>query len=139
MKLWEEFKFLPGAVLGMKNLTEKGHKIFIISNQAGIGRCLMTESDLNTIHEKMVLELAKSGVAISGIYYCPHHWEENCECRKPKPGMFFRAAYEHSIDLTKSIFIGDDERDAEAGEAAWIKTILVRPDFGLLEISKALP
>jgi len=139
VKTWDEFKFLPGAVEGMKHLMGKGYTIFIVSNQAGIGRGLMSEADLTGIHNNLNTELKKNTIALSGIYYCLHHWEENCECRKPKPGMFFRAATEHSIDLTKCVFIGDDERDAEAGDAAWIKTILARPDFGLLEISKELP
>jgi D-glycero-D-manno-heptose 1,7-bisphosphate phosphatase len=138
VKSWDEFKFLPGALEALKILTQNGYEIYIISNQAGIARGMMTEDDLKEIHEKMKKELRKCGASISDIYYCPHGWDEGCECRKPKPGMFFQAAREHYLDLTKIIFIGDDERDVEAGEAAGVKTILVAPNKSFLGIVKEL-
>ncbi len=138
VKSWDEFEFLPGAIEALKILTQNGYEIYIISNQAGIARGIMTEDDLKEIHEKMKKELREHGARISDIYYCPHGWDEGCECRKPKPGMFFQAAKEHCLDLTKAVFIGDDERDVEAGEAAGVKTILVTPEKSFLEIVKDL-
>ncbi len=138
VKSWDEFEFLPGSVEAITLLTKKGYDTYIISNQAGIARGIMTENDLKEIHEKMKKELENRGAKVSGIYYCPHGWDEGCECRKPKPGMFFQAAREHHIDLTKAVFIGDDERDVEAGEAARVKTILVTPNKNFLEIVKDL-
>ena len=138
IKNWNEFKFLPGAIEALKILTQNGYEIYIISNQAGIARGMMTEDDLKEIHEKMKKELGNHEAKVSGIYYCPHGWDEGCECRKPKPGMFFQAAREHYLDLTKIIFIGDDERDVEAGEAAGVKTILVTPNKSFLGIVKEL-
>jgi len=138
VKNWNEFKFLPGAIEALKILTQNGYEIYIISNQAGIARGMMTEDDLKEIHEKMKKELENHEAKVSGIYYCPHGWDEGCECRKPKPGMFFQAAREHYLDLTKIIFIGDDERDVEAGEAAGVKTILVAPNKSFLGIVKEL-
>ena len=73
---------------------------------------------------------------IEDIYYCPHGWDDGCECRKPKPGMFFRAAREHDLDLSKCIFIGDDERDLQAGNAAGCVTLLVDSELSLLEVVK---
>jgi len=138
VKSWNEFEFLPGSVEAITLLTKKGYDIYIISNQAGIARGIMTENDLKEIHRNMVNELEKKEGKISDIYYCPHGWDEGCECRKPKPGMFFQAAKEHHIDLTKAVFIGDDERDVEAGETARVKTIPVTPNKSFLEIVKDL-
>jgi len=132
----EEFGFLPGAVEALKKLFDAGYEFYIISNQSGIARGAMTEADLTAIHAKMQGELQKQGVKISAVYYCPHGWDSTCECRKPKPGMLFQAAREHNIDLSCTIFIGDDERDKEAGDAAGVKTILVPSDVG---VAAALP
>jgi len=139
VKSWEEFEFLPGVLEGIRLLKENDYQIFIISNQAGIARGLMTEEDLAGIHNNMISEIEKNGGRIDGVYYCPHGWDENCECRKPKPGMFYRASREHHIDLSKSYFIGDDERDKIAGEAAGMKTILVDPDNNFMDVVKKIP
>ena len=138
VKNWDEFEFLPGSIEAISLLTKSGYDIYIISNQAGIARGIMTENDLKKIHQNMTDEIEKKEGKILGIYYCPHGWDERCECRKPKPGMFFQAAREHYIDLTKAIFIGDDERDVEAGESAGVKTILVSPKKSLLEITEEI-
>lgn len=136
VKSWNEFEFLPGSIDAMKLLSRHDHKIFIITNQAGIARGAMTENDLKAIHSNLKIELEKKNVKIEGIYYCPHGWNDGCDCRKPKPGMFFRAAREHDLDLSKSAFIGDDERDLEAGNAAGCRTLLINPDASLLKIVK---
>ncbi len=138
VKSWDEFEFLPGSVEAINLLTKNGYFIYILSNQAGIARGMMTEDDLKEIHEKMKKELEGYGAKVSGIYYCPHGWDEGCECRKPKPGMFFQAAREHHIDLTKTIFVGDDERDLQAGNAAGCLTILINPENNLLKVVKLL-
>jgi D-glycero-D-manno-heptose 1,7-bisphosphate phosphatase len=139
IKSWNEFEFLPGVLQGIQLLKENDYHIFIISNQAGIAREIMTEENLAKIHKNMISEIEKNGGKIDGIYYCPHGWNENCDCRKPKPGMFFKASREHHIDLSKSFFIGDDERDKTAGEAAGIKTILVDPDNNFMNALKIIP
>lgn len=134
VKTWGEFVFLPGVLKAIQLLTKNGFRIFIISNQAGIARKKMTTKDLNLIHKNMLFQIKKSGGKISGIYYCPHGWDEDCDCRKPKPGMLLQASREHFIDLTKAIFIGDDIRDKQAGDKASCKTILVSKSNPLLKI-----
>jgi len=134
IRKWEDFEFLPGAMEGMKLLSEKGYEIFIITNQPGIARGMMTEEDLEKIHTNLIAEAEKNGVSIKRIYACKHGWDEGCDCRKPKPGMLLRAANEHYFDVTKTIFIGDDERDEEAGRAAGCRTILVESDGSLLKV-----
>lgn len=135
VKKWDEFSFLPGSIEAIKLLNDKGYKIFIISNQPGIAKGKMTEEDLNLIHKKMQQELKSSGAKIDGIYCCPHGWDDGCNCRKPKPGLLFKVSREHFFDLTKSIFIGDDKRDIEAGEKVGCKTILVNTKRNLLQIA----
>jgi len=138
VKNWSEFEFLPGAIKALEILSQKGYDVYIITNQAGIARRMMTEKDMKVIHQKMKKELEKSKAKIDGIYYCPHGWKDDCECRKPKPGLLFQAARDHDLDLTKTIFIGDDERDFQAGEVAGCKTILTESKKSLLKIVNSL-
>ena len=76
-------------------------------------------------------ELREIGGKIDGIYYCPHNWDEDCDCRKPKPGLFYQAQKEHSLNLTLCIMIGDDERDMQAAKEAGCKGILVDDNYTL--------
>lgn len=129
----EEFLWLPGAKQAIRKLNDNGYRIILISNQPGIARGALTEEDLNNIHKKMNDDLKKIGAEIFAIYYCPHNWDEGCECRKPKPGMFFMAQKDYSIDLTKCWMIGDDERDMHAGGDAGCKCIYVSEQHPLSE------
>ncbi|OGO30615.1 MAG: hypothetical protein A2Z29_11630 [Chloroflexi bacterium RBG_16_56_11] len=138
IKNWGEFSFLPGAIEALRLLTEKGYDIFVITNQRGVARGLMSINALESIHRKMKTELAKHGIDIKQIYYCPHGEDEGCDCRKPKPGMLFQAASEHDFNLTKAVFIGDDERDRQAGEAADCPTTILSPGEDLVSVVKAL-
>jgi D-glycero-D-manno-heptose 1,7-bisphosphate phosphatase len=138
VKKWAEFEFLPGAIEAIKLLTQNDYDIYVITNQPGIARGLMSKKDLENIHENLKKKIEKYGGKITGIYSCTHGWNEECECRKPKPGMLFQASKDHSLDLTKIIFIGDDECDFQAGDAAGCKTILVTPENNLLKIVNSL-
>jgi len=136
VKSWAEFEFLPGAIEAIMLLAQNNYKIFVISNQAGIARGSMTEHDLKEIHGRLEKELEKHNAKIEKIYYCSHGWDDGCECRKPKAGMLFQAAREYDLDLSKSMFIGDDERDLQAGDAAGCRTILVDSESSLLKVVK---
>lgn len=138
VKNWSEFKFLSGTMDALKLLTKKGYEIIIISNQAGIGKGVMTEENLKEIHGKFLEVCEKEGIDIKAIYYCPHNWDDGCFCRKPNPGMLFKAAADHNFDLTKAIFIGDDERDQQAGFASDCRTILLDQGQSLLAIVRGL-
>ena len=134
IKKWSEFEFLEDSIEALKILCKENYQIFIITNQAGIARGIMRLQDLELIHRNMKKELKKNGIKISGIYFCPHGWDEGCDCRKPKPGLLYKAADENFIDLTKTVFIGDDIRDKQTGDAAGVKTILVTRKKSLLKI-----
>lgn len=131
---WNEWEWLPGAIEAISLLKKNGYIVIIVSNQAGIARGAMTEEDLKRIHNSMLSELRKDGGNIDKIYYCPHGWDDGCECRKPKPGMIFQAQRDFYIDLTKTFFIGDDERDVQAGQSAGCKTLLVDEHNSLMKL-----
>ena len=134
----EEFLWRPGALDALRMLAEAGYRVIIASNQAGIGRGAMTVQDLDAIHAKMRREAQRAGGRIDAIYYCPHAWDEGCECRKPRPGMLFQAQREHNLDLTRTYFVGDDERDAEAASAAGCRSAMVTDTSPLPAITKRL-
>jgi histidinol-phosphate phosphatase family protein len=112
----EDLELFDGIAESIKNLNNAGFLVIIITNQSGIARGYFTEETLNKIHEKLRRDLARNGARIDGIYYCPHHPENGCMCRKPKPGMILRAAEDFNIDLKQSYVIGDKPHDVELGE-----------------------
>ncbi len=132
---WEEFIFLPKVKEALKILKQKGYDIYIITNQAGVSRRIVTVEQIKTIHQRMIEELQKYHISINGIYMCTHGWDEGCFCRKPKPGLLFKAASENHINLFESHFIGDDLRDVKAGKAANTKTYLVNSKKNLFHIA----
>ena len=146
----EQFELLPGAGESIRLFNIAGYKVILITNQSGVGRGYFTEEMLGLIHEKMKVKLADYGAHIDAIYYCPHHPDENCECRKPKPKLIIHAAEDFHIDLGRSYLIGDSAKDIEAGKAAGCKTILIgkmdiantpKPDYAaanLIEAAKIL-
>lgn len=135
---WKDFEWLPDSKEAVALLKKAGFLICLVSNQAGIGRGLMREADLRAIHENMQKELGAEDAFIDKIYYCPHHWEDNCECRKPKPGMLFQAQRDFHLDLSKTCFVGDDPRDGQAALAAGMPFLQVTPEQGLLDIVRTL-
>ncbi len=130
----EEFKWIPGSINAVRLLKEAGYMVYVVSNQAGIARGLMTQKDLNDIHSRMKWDLAQGGAGVDDIYVCPHGWDEGCQCRKPNPGMLFNAQRDHDLDLSKTIFIGDDPRDKQAGDAAGCPTLIVSSERSLLRL-----
>lgn len=116
----------------MKDLSRSGLRIFVVTNQAIINRGMISPDDLNIIHQRMVATVRAHGVEINmdDISYCPHRPDENCYCRKPKPGMILGLAAEHRIDLSCSYLVGDALTDIMAGRAAGCRTVLVMSGRG---------
>jgi len=124
----EEFEFIEGIFDVCLDAQRKGYKLFVITNQSGIARGKYTIEQFEQLSLWMKSEFEKRGVTIFAVYYCPHHPEKGlgeylkaCDCRKPEPGMLFKAAKEHNVDLINSIFIGDKVSDMKAAERAGIK------------------
>ncbi len=132
---WKRFEFIPENLYGMKMLSNSGHSFVIISNQAGIGRKMVTEETINSINEKMINALKDEGINILSVYICPHHWEDNCFCRKPNPGLFFRASEDFLIRLDKTFFIGDDPRDCQAACNAGCRSLYIGNMSDLVNLS----
>lgn len=129
----EDFVWLPDAKQAVKKLKEAGYCIILVSNQPGIARGNLTEEVLFKIHEKMQMELEAFDACIDFIYYCPHDWDTGCECRKPKPGLFYQAQRDLSLDLTKCWMLGDDERDMHAGGEAGCRCMYITEQHPLIE------
>jgi D-glycero-D-manno-heptose 1,7-bisphosphate phosphatase len=118
----------PDIYAPLRLLQKRGYKLIVVSNQSGIARRYFTEEDLAIAFSELRKQLMAERISLDGIYYCPHSDlmnEPQCICRKPLPGMLYRAAAELHIDLKKSWMIGDILNDIGAGRAADCKTILV--------------
>jgi len=121
----ENFELLPTIPQAIKLLNASGFKVVVITNQSGIARGYFTEETLAQIHRKMEEKLAEHGTHVDAIYYCPHHPDDGCECRKPRVALFRRAAEELDIKLGLSYGVGDMQMDIDAGKAIGCKTVLV--------------
>lgn len=127
----EDFKLIKNAVEGLKLL--KKYKLFIVTNQSGIGRGYFKFEDFLEYNNRVVEELKKYSIKIEKTYVCPHAPEENCECRKPKTKFLKDAEKEFGIDLSKSFMIGDKKIDVGMGHNAGCKSILVLTGKGMKE------
>ena len=132
---WKEFKFISDTYDVLKTLAKKGFKFIVITNQAGIARNKINYTDLDKIHRNLIDEYQKNGIEILKIYVCPHHWNEDCDCRKPKPGMFYEASKDFQIRLDKTLFLGDDIRDCKAAYNAGLQSIFIGDASELLSLS----
>jgi len=127
-----QFKLIPGVTGALKALRDNGYLAILVSNQPGIAKGHMTSKNFELIKQKMKSELIADGAELDGEYYCLHYTEAvvekyrmQCDCRKPLPGLLFKAALEKDIDLKQSWLIGDNLSDIQAGKAAGCKTILI--------------
>lgn len=121
----EDFHLFPGVTEAIGKLNRAGYLVVVITNQSGIARGYFDEAMLRRIHAKMVTDLKQGDARLDGIYYCPHHPDAGCECRKPKPTMFHHAAVDLGINLGESYMVGDMSQDIEAGIAAGCRTVFV--------------
>lgn len=127
-----QFRLLPGAAEAIKLFNNLGLKVVIVSNQPGIAKGKMTKKNFEKVRAKMRRELGRHGAHIDAEYYCLHHpsavkatYRENCDCRKPKPGLLLKAAKELELDLTESYVVGDSISDIVAGRAVGCRSILI--------------
>ena len=131
----EEFEINPGVVVALSELQQRGYIFIVITNQGGISQGENTTESVDRIHNYMTGILYYEGIVIQEIYYCPHHSDnEACLCRKPLPLMIEKALARCDIDPLQSYFIGDSERDVEAGEAAGLQTILIKSNSDLRQV-----
>jgi D-glycero-D-manno-heptose 1,7-bisphosphate phosphatase len=132
-----QLRLLPRAAAAIKRLNDAGFAVVVTTNQSGIARGILTEADLALTNDLLRQRLARQGARLDAIYFCPHHpevgppeYRQNCQCRKPGPGMLLCAAKDLGLELGRSFSVGDSERDLLAGRAAGCRTILVRTGYG---------
>ncbi len=119
------FRFLPGSLESIKQLSDAGYRLYVISNQAGVSKGLYTKKTLKKMTDFMLDHVKKAGGRIEKVFYCLHTEEMKCACRKPKDGLLRKAVKGKKIDLKNSYFIGDSLRDVKAGKTFGCKTVLV--------------
>ena len=118
-------RLLPGAGEALAELQRHGYRLVLVSNQSGVGRGLLSQKDVERVHRQLVACMSRYEVRLDGAYYCFHAPWQRCDCRKPSPGLLFRAARELHVDLTRSFMVGDKSSDVEAGRRAGCRTILL--------------
>jgi D-glycero-D-manno-heptose 1,7-bisphosphate phosphatase len=120
---WEDMQFLPGVGEAIGLLNRAGFLVIVVTNQRCVAKGLITQAELEAMHERMRDELARVGSTLDAVYYCPHELEPACTCRKPRPGLLLEAARAHNLDLPISWMIGDSDIDVEAGRSAGCNTV----------------
>ena len=125
-----EWKPLPGSLDAIARLNQAGFTTVVATNQSGVGRGLFSSEVLAKIHEHMYQQLAAHGASVDAVFFCPCRPDDNCECRKPKPGLFYQIAERTHVKLASVPCIGDSLRDIEAARAADAIPILVRTGNG---------
>lgn len=121
---WKDFIFIPGVEKAISQLNKANYEVFIVTNQRGVARGVMTIEDLEDIHEKIKEHLKHYDAYITDIFVCTHSLDE-CDCRKPKIGMFQQAESKYSYSKAGSFMVGDSLTDIEAGKSYGISTILI--------------
>lgn len=149
---WNDFQFLPCALDALALLRSHGFKVFVVSNQAGVGKGLYSQKALDLLTTNMLKEIRKAGGKVDKVCYCTHRPEEGCSCRKPKPGLILSAKKKYRLNLKNAFFVGDSILDCMTAAAAGIRSILVfsgrekaenkkkwktRPDFVLGNVFEA--
>jgi len=136
---WEikNFEFTRNFFPFLRTLTNEGYKFIVITNQGGINKELYSQDDVQVLHEWMKSEFEKEDIKLLDVFYCPHHSDfQKCLCRKPGSLLIEKALAIHQIDPSKSIMLGDRERDVEAANRAGIKGILIEsnPDWNDIDL-----
>jgi len=126
----EEWRAIPGSLQAIGRLCRAGWRVVVITNQSGLSLGKFTAEDLNAIHQKMIAHLSQYGGVIDAIFFCPHSAADNCECRKPKPGLFLDASRRLRVPLDGVMYVCDKLTDIEAARAAGAVPVLVRTGQG---------
>lgn len=139
----DEIQLIPGAARAIREANEVGIKTCVVSNQSGIARGILSESQLDVVHQRLLEVLSQEGAHIDRIYYCPHHpdfgappYRKVCTCRKPNTGMLLMASQELGIILEKSFVVGDRCCDIQSGKQVGCGTVLVLTGYGEKELKQ---
>jgi heptosyltransferase-2 len=145
LKVVAELKLLPGVGPALARLKAAGARLVVVTNQSGVGRGIFSLKDLEAIHARLQGLLEQEDAALDAIYFCPHHPDDGCRCRKPEVGMVERAVSELHVDLRRSYLIGDHARDMELAQRVGAQAVLLTPGpvdaqaLGMLKVEQAMP
>ena len=134
----KKIELLDGVIEGLQKLQARNFLLFIITNQSGVGRGLFTESRVHEIHNALLKKLSDHYISINEVFYCPHHPDDGCICRKPSPHFVHYAQHQYNIDISQSFFMGDKGTDAETGKNAGTKTVYIRGSYDILETTSKI-
>lgn len=132
----EEWEPIPGSLDAIAQLNRAGFHVLVATNQSGVARGLYDLEMLDQIHEKFIHELASVGGYVEEIFFCPHHPDENCHCRKPKPGLLLRIQEKYPVKMHNTFFIGDSFVDVQAARSAGCMPLLVMTGKGQQALEK---
>jgi len=133
----EGLKLLPGAAEAVRQLADAGFRVVVVTNQSCVGKGLVSSEELREIHVRLRDMLSEAGAEVDLVLHCPHTSADDCDCRKPAPGMWLRAAGDLDLDLASSYTAGDAARDLQAGRIAGTRTVFVWGDAYPGEPAKA--
>mgnify|MGYP006103670727 FL=1 len=136
VKNLKEFKIIDGSLQAIKLLKNNNFRVVIITNQSAINRGLLSVEKLNEIHDFLKSKLLELDTTLDAIYFCPHTPNQNCMCRKPKPGLLQQAISELDINVKDSLMIGDSQTDIDAANTIGCKSILLNKNQNLLKVVK---
>ena len=138
VRSWEDVEFYPESLAALASLARSSYKIVIVTNQSVVGRGLIPLSVAEQINEKIQKTIEEAGGRIDAVFMCAHAPWDSCDCRKPKPGLLLQAAQQLSIDMTRSIMIGDALEDIQTGQAAGVsRTVLLLTGRGVSQLALA--
>lgn len=122
---WSQVVFLPETISALQKFGNAGYSLVLVTNQSAVGRGLMTLGTANAINSRLVNVIKGMGGRLDAVYMCPHAPSDDCDCRKPRPGLFFRASRDMSLDLKSSWMIGDAWSDLLAGQEAGLRKLII--------------
>lgn len=131
-----EWQPLPGSLEAIALLNQAGFRVVVATNQSGIGRNLFDMQALNAMHDKLHRSLGQIGGRVDAIFFCPHTPDAQCDCRKPKPGLYLDIAQRFNVRLEKATVIGDSLRDLQAAAAVGARCLLVKTGKGEKTLAK---
>jgi D-glycero-D-manno-heptose 1,7-bisphosphate phosphatase len=123
VRSWSDVEIFPQALRGLSLIKNSPYKIVIVTNQSAVGRGLVELSEVHRINDRLIRAIQIAGGRVDGVFICPHTPQDNCDCRKPRPGLVLQAARALTLDLSRSIMIGDAVTDLQAGAAAGITNL----------------
>lgn len=137
---WSQVAIYPMTYSALSRLQQSGYKIVIVTNQSAVGRGLISLESAEEINHRLINKIQENGAQVDGVYMCPHHPDDQCNCRKPKPGLLLQAVNELSLDVSRSWMVGDAWSDLLTGQAAKVRgAIMVKTGRGSEQMLQPQP